>query len=143
MPPLIVPVHLETTDRRDAEAFICLAYCLYPVDNTSWMKATELIQNIQVLSISYFLVILKICFKKNALKDKNVNINIIAHRFLAWSSSMRVGLASQDLWVACVTADTSSFATSVPFSFCNWPYAGWLMSRTESTCDEAPPRVQK
>lgn len=38
---------------------------------------------------------------------------------LTCSSNIRVGLASQDLWVACVTADTSSFAQSVPFSFCS------------------------
>lgn len=83
------------------------------------MTTTELIQNIQVLGVSYFKVILYLLQKKCTKRKKNANIVIIAQKTLAWRSSMRVGLASQGLWVACVTADTSSFETSVPLSFCS------------------------
>lgn len=58
---------------------------------------------------------------------------------LTCNNSMRVALASQGLWVACVTADTSSFEQSVPRTFCSWPYAGWLMSSNESTWNRVWP----
>lgn len=58
---------------------------------------------------------------------------------LTCNNSMRVALASQGLWVACVTADTSSFEQSEPRTFCSWPYAGWLMSSNESTWNRVWP----
>ena len=64
------------------------------------------------------------CFKR-AMLHPNAGV-------LTCRSSMRVGLASHGLWVAWVTEFTSSLVQSLPLNFCSWPYAGWLMSRSES-----------